>query len=233
MTVRRIVVLLVATVGALTPASTSGATSCSPPRDDSEALAYSDASLDGVPVAWDEAARLLTVDVLATHKGDIDERVVLFTNPPNEEPDGMSIPWEYEIGQAYRIHAHTIEIGLATGGCSGNRPLQTPSATAVEPTQAASEATSLAPEQPGGTGDGLRAWVPLVAAAASLSTFTIVVVRRRRPAAMHVGGTHRSSVPQPGECSVLRRRGLVKHHRADRRPVRQRRGRFEPGFPLV
>jgi len=43
------------------------------------------------------------VDVLATHKGDLDERIVSFTNRPNDESDGFSIPWQYETGETYRI----------------------------------------------------------------------------------------------------------------------------------
>lgn len=59
--------------------------------------------------------------VLQVHKGALPaDRLEIFTNGPDEPPNGMVEPWSYDLGGSYRVHAHSIDLGLSTGGCSRN-----------------------------------------------------------------------------------------------------------------
>lgn len=163
MGVRRILIgVFFGVTAVLLGSSPAASTSCDPPRDDGEATRTSAVAIDGVPIAWDGSTRRLTVEVVEVLKGDVGDTVSLFTNAPIASDDGVSIPWQYELGQPYRIYVHTTDAGLTTGGCSGNRPAAVGDAAQPAPSPHPDVGDAAQPAPPPDAGDRDRAPLMLV-----------------------------------------------------------------------
>lgn len=117
----RLVAVVVTTVVSLGGVTPVGATSCAVPASEAEAAAHSTATFDGTPLSWDPSTSMLTLAVSRVHKGVIPlDRMEILASEPEAEPGGLDMAWSYELGRSYRVHAHVVDLGLATGGCSRN-----------------------------------------------------------------------------------------------------------------
>lgn len=164
-------------LGLVSIADPAGGSSCGGPRNDAEAIENSTVTVEGEAGRWTPGEGnhgYLDVRVRTALKGPVEEgeTLRLFTNRPAMEDDGLSIPWRYELGANYRIYAHETDVGLATGGCSGNRAV---------PSAAVSSALPL-PAEEGDANDDKNSlnglWLPLVAGAIPLLAVIAMITRQ-------------------------------------------------------